>query len=188
MVTTAPMFSDLNLSDPDELMKVTNTGKVDIKWFGVRREYIMSPNKATPVPFHVCVRYLGDPRSQLRKSESFRTPDGSMGVIPERRGELVRLSVMYGLYHDKIKTLPKVAPKVHVTTFNDVALEWPIFNPESVSYLYNTTETTNIDIRTELDRTRSQMAQMEQRIAALTNNMIADDEDGGEAPDDSLGL
>jgi hypothetical protein len=175
------MYSDVSLSDPDELMRVTNNGKVSLDWKGVRRIYALEPGKPVWVPFHVCVRYLGDPRSKYKSTETFVTPTGDRGVIPERRGELVRLSINYGLYHAKIQDLPKVAPPVTVTTANEIAIEWPIFNPNSLQYQYDSPTTQNIDVRTELDRLRSQITQMEQRQSALISNSVADDPEAGEA-------
>ena len=182
MTTTAPMYSDLNLSDPNEFMRVTNNSRKDLVWTGVRRQYRIKPDETGFIPFHVCVRYLGDPRSEYKKTESFITADGENGVIPERRGELVRLSVYYGIYHGRLGDLPKVAPKVTVTTMNGVAIDWPIFNADSTSYRYNTSDTTNIDVRTELDRLRSQIQQLQDREHGVQAHMLADDPDAGEAP------
>ena len=55
MTTTAPIsFGEVNLSDPDEMMKVTNNGKVALEWAGTnRRMYTLRPNVTEFVPFHV---------------------------------------------------------------------------------------------------------------------------------------
>jgi hypothetical protein len=185
MTLTAPSFVDLDLSDPDEQMKVTNTGKSPVEWTGNRRLYLINPGKSEFIPFHVIVRYLGDPRSEYRKQETYKTPDGKLGVIPEKRGELIRLSILYGLYHGRIPELPKTAPRVTVTTLNDVEIHFPIFNPQSPRYQYQTTDSRNIDVRTELERLQSQISQMEARQSALIDNALADDPDGGEAPEDT---
>ncbi len=184
MAITAPLLGDLNLSDPDEQMKVTNNGTKNVIWRGVRREYVIGPKKTEFIPFHVIVRYLGDPRSEFKKTETFQTPSGDMGVIPERRGELIRLSIFYGLYHGKVKDLPRHAPKVTVMTLNDVALEFPIYNPDARNYRYTTLDSKNIDVRTELERLQSQMRQMQDRQDALLQHAAGDDPDGGEAQDD----
>lgn len=184
-MTTAPIFSDLVLSDPDEMMKVTNTGKVALEWAGVRRVYVLEPKKPMFIPFHVVCRYMGDPRSQYKKTEGFITASGEKGVIPERRNELVRLSILYGLYHDKVKQLPTIAPKVSVFTLTDKELQFPINDPDSVSYGYTTSETQNIDVRTELDRVKQQLMDLETRQAALTSNLLADDAEAGEATADT---
>ena len=133
-MATAPMFSDVVLSDPDEMMKVTNVGSVPLEWAGVRRVYVLEPKKTVFIPFHVCCKYLGDPRSEFKKQTVFQTPNGERGVVPERKGELIRLSVFYGLYHDKLNMLPKVAPKVSVYTLTDRELTFPISNPDSINY------------------------------------------------------
>jgi hypothetical protein len=187
MVTAAPSlsFSELDLSDPDEQMKVTNNSSKDIEWTGIRRVYTIGANKTEFVPFHVVVRWLGDPRSEYRKTESYVTPTGDHGVIPERRGELIRLSVLYGLYHGKINELPKKAPKVTVTTLNDIAIDFPIFNPQGTHYAYTTNSTGIIDARTEFDRIQKKISEMEARQNALMDAMTSDDPDGGEAPEDS---
>jgi hypothetical protein len=185
MATAPVLLGEINMSDPDEMLKVTNNGKATIEWTGVRRQYVLVPGKPVFVPFHVCIRYLGDPRSEYRKTESFTLPDGSMGVIPERRGEIIRMSVFYGLYHDKIKQLPKMAPKVTVTRLDDTAIDWPIFNPDGPRVQYNTPDGGLIDARTEFERMRGQMAQMETRMAALQSGMAADDPEGGEATEDA---
>lgn len=183
MTITAPLlFSDLDLSDPDEQVKVTNTGKTIITWLGIRRKYALAPRKATFVPLHIVIRYMGDPRSEYKKVVSYVTPSGDRGVIPERRGELIRLSVLYGLYHGKIRDLPKMAPKVTVTTLNDIAIEFPINNPEGISYPYQTDEATNIDVRTELDKLKAQMRALSERGIAIEEHL---DEDGDEAGDDT---
>jgi hypothetical protein len=183
MVTTAPMsYSDLNLSDPDEIMKVTNNGRATVEWMGTRRQYVIAPKATTMIPFHVVVKYLGDPRSDYKKTETFKTPNGEMGVIPERNGELRRLSVNYGLYQGAIKNLPKVAPKVTVLTLNDIELQFPIYNPKNPTYKYDTLDNRNIDVRTELERLQSQIAALEGRQEALSNSVV--DPDSGEAPED----
>ena len=184
-MATAPMFSDVVLSDPDEMMKVTNVGSVPLEWAGVRRVYVLEPKKTVFIPFHVCCKYLGDPRAEFKKQTVFQTPNGERGVVPERKGELIRLSVFYGLYHDKLNMLPKVAPKVSVYTLTDRELTFPISNPDSINYGYQTIETQNIDIRTELERVKQQMAELENRQHALTSNMMADDPEAGEATADT---
>jgi hypothetical protein len=185
MTITAPLFSELDLSDPDEQMKVTNNGATDIEWLGVRRIYTIKAKTSEFIPFHIIVRYLGDPRSDYKKTEMFQTPNGEKGVIPERRGELIRLSINYGLYHGKIKELPKVAPKVTVTTLNDVEIHFPIYDPQGTVYAYQTPQQSNIDARTEFERLQKRQTELEGRMAALLDNAAADDPDSGEAPDDS---
>ena len=184
MTITAPSFSEVDLSDPDEQMKVTNNGTSELEWVGVRRIYSIKPKESAHIPFHVIVRYLGDPRSDYKKQENFVTPSGARGVIPEKRGELIRLSIVYGLYHGRIKDLPKVAPKVTVSTLNDVVLEFPINKPQGTVYSYQTSEQSNIDARTEFERLQARQKELENRMAALVDNMAADDPDGGEAPAD----
>lgn len=185
MTITAPAFSELDLSDPDEQMQVTNNGTSPIEWDGVRQTYLIKAKETKFVPFHVIVRYLGDPRSDYKKEEMFETPSGERGVIPERRKELVRLSINYGLYHGKINDLPKVAPKVTVLTLNDIPVEFPIFNPKGTVYSYHTSKQALIDSRTEFERINARIAELEGRQAKLVDNMAADDPDSGEAPDDS---
>lgn len=184
MTVTAPSFSELDLSDPDEQMKVTNNSSKPIEWTGIRRIYLIGPKNTEYIPFHVIVRYMGDPRSDYRKTEMFLTPSGERGVIPERRAELIRLSILYGLYHGKINDLPKHAPKVTVTTLNDQVIEFPINKPRGTVYAYQTSQQSNIDARTEFDRMQKRMNEMEERQRQLLDNMKADDPDGGEASDD----
>jgi hypothetical protein len=185
VVTTAPSFEETDLSDPDEQMYVTNNGNTTLEWDGVRRTYLIEPHTTVPIPFHVIVRYLGDPRSEYRKTETFKTPDGKLGVIPERRGELFRLSVMYGLYHSGVKQLPKKAPKVTVTTFNQIPINFPIFNPDGPVYAYQTNETAMIDARTEIERINKKMRDMEQRHSELLSHIAGDDPESEDAPEDS---
>jgi hypothetical protein len=187
MVTTAPStsYEETDLSDPDEQMYVTNNGNSTIEWDGLQRTYLLKPSEPTPIPFHVIVRYLGDPRSEYRKTETFKTPDGKMGVIPERRGELIRLSVMYGLYHGKIDQLPKKAPKVTVTTFNQIPINFPIYNPHGPVYAYQTNETAMIDARTEIERLTKKQRETDQRINELLSHITGDSGDTEDAPEDS---
>ena len=184
-MATAPMFSDIVLSDPDEMMKVTNNGKITVEWAGFRRMYYLEPGKPVFVPFWVCVKYMGDPRSVRGQAVPFRTPSGEKGVVPDRRAELVRLSIFYGLYHDKLAQLPSKAPKVTILTLTDRELEFPIDHPDGVSYSYDTDQTQNIDVRTELDRVKAQLAELSQRQEGLQSALIADDPDSGEATEDS---
>jgi hypothetical protein len=184
MVTTAPSFSELDLSDPDEQMNVTNNGSTPLEWDGVRRTYLIQPKETKPIPLHVIIRYLGDPRSDYRKTETFITPSGDRGVIPEKRGELIRLSVMYGLYHGKIADLPKKAPKVTVMTLNNQAIEFPIFKPQGTVYAYQTSQQGIIDARTEFDRLTKRINEMEARQSALMEHAANDDPDSDEAPED----
>ena len=188
-MATAPMFSDIVLSDPDEMMKVTNTGKHAFEWKGFRRRYQLEPGKQTFVPFWVCVLYLGDPRSVRGQAVPFRTPSGDKGVVPDRRAELQRLAIHYGLYAANMANLPSKAPKVSVFTLNDRELEFPINNPDGVSYSYDTDQTQNIDVRTELDRVKAQLAELSQRQEGLQSALVADDPDAGEATEDTpLGM
>lgn len=186
MVSTAPSltYSELDLSDPDEQMKVTNNSTTDLEWEGVRRIYTIKAKGTEFIPFHVIVRYLGDPRSEYRKSELFITPSGEKGVIPERRGELIRLSVMYGLYHGKIPDLPKKAPKVTVTTLNDQAIDFPIFHPNGTSYAYQTNKQGMIDTRTEIEKLRKKQMESDERMSKLMERLGEEDGDGEEAPED----
>ena len=184
MVTTAQTisYSDLNLSDPDEIMKVTNNGRTIIEWWGTRRQYLIGPKETKMVPFHVVCKYMGDPRSDFKKTETFKTPNGEMGVIPAREAELRRLSVFYGVYQGRIKDLPKVAPKITVMTLNDVTLDFPISNQKSKTYKYDTLENRNIDVRTELERLQKQISDLEGRQTVLQSSDI--DPESGEAPED----
>lgn len=186
MTITAPSFSDLDLSDPDEQMKVTNNSRADLKWRGVRdQNYLIKPDGTAFVPFHIIVRYLGDPRSEFKKSESFVTPRGDKGVIPERSSELRRLSILYGIYQGKINELPKIAPKVTVTTFNDIKIDFPIFDPQGTSYRYQTPENRMVDPRQEFERLQEQINRLERQQLAIQDAQAADDPEGGEAPEDS---
>lgn len=187
MTLTAPSvsFSDLDLSDPDEQMKVTNNSTKNIEWYGVRRLYTIPAYESAIIPFHVIVRYLGDPRSDYRKTETFVTPSGDRGVIPERRGELIRLSVLYGLYHGKINDLPKKAPKVTVTTLNDVKIDFPIFHPKGTVYAYQTNQQGIIDARTEFERIQKKITELEARQNSLMEHAESDDPESSEAPEDS---
>ena len=188
MVATAPSltYSELDLSDPDDQMKVTNNTSHALEWEGVRRIYTIPAKGTEFIPFHVIVRYLGDPRSEYRKSETFMTPSGEKGVIPERRGELIRLSVMYGLYHGKIPDLPKKAPKVTVTTLNDQVIDFPIFHPNGTAYAYQTNQQGIIDARTEFDRLTKRINEMEARQSALLEHSSGDDPDSEDPPEDSV--
>ncbi len=187
MTLTAPTFADLNLSDPDELMQVTNNTSKPITWDGTsRRTYSIPPKQSVPIPFHVCVKYMGDPRSDYKKTESYKTPDGKIGVIPAREAELRRLSINYGLYQGKIKDLPKVAPKVTILTFNGVELEWPIKNPKARTYRYDTIDSRGIDVRTELERLQAQISALEGRQTALNESAALEDPESTEAPEDTV--
>lgn len=185
MAIAALSFSDLDLSDPDEQMKVTNNGKTNIEWKGTRRLYTIKPGESVFIPFHVIVKHLGDPRSEFKKTETFVTPTGARGVIPERRGEMIRLSIFYGLYHGRVNDLPKVAPKVTVMTTNDVKIEFPIYNTEAPNYRYQTPENRMVDPRQEFERLQEQINRLERQQMAAAEAINADDPEGGEAPEDS---
>lgn len=187
MVSTAPSvpFSPIDLSDPDEMMQVTNTSTKDISWYGVRRLYHIPGKGTAMLPFHIIVRYLGDPRSDYRKTETFTTPSGDRGVIPERRGELIRLSVMYGLYHGKIAELPKKAPKVVVTRLSGEEIQFPIFDPSGKTYAYQTPQQGIVDARTEFERIQKKIMELEQRQNSLMEHAVNDDEESAEAPEDA---
>lgn len=185
MTITAPVLGDVDLSDPDEQMKVTNNGTKPVEWSGIRRLYTIGPKQTEFIPFHIVVRYLGDPRSDYKKSETFITPSGEKGVIPERRGELRRLGVLYGLYDGKLRELPKSAPKVTVSTLNDVQLQFPIFDPDGKVYRYKASDSAVTDPRTEFERLRAMNEATEAKMDALLARIGADDPDSGEAPEDS---
>lgn len=184
-MATAPMFSDITLSDPDEQMMVTNNGKAPVEWLGFKRQYILEPNKPIWVPFHVICKYMGDPRSVKGQAVPFKTISGEKGVVPDRRAEMIRLSVFYGLYHNNLAQLPNKAPRVTVMTGSQRELTFPITNPEGVSYGYDTDQTQNIDVRTELDRVKAQLAELSARQEGLQSALVADDPESGEATEDS---
>jgi hypothetical protein len=189
MTMTAPSFSDITLSDPDEMMKVTNNQKTPLTWLGFRREYTIQPGQQAFVPFWVCCLYLGDPRSVRGQAVPFRTPSGDKGVVPDRRAELVRLSIHYGLYHNNLAQLPNKAPRVTVLTLTDREIQFPIDHPDGVTYSYDTDQTQNIDVKTELDRTRQMAMDMQRRIEQLESAQAADDPEAGEATEDTpLGM
>jgi hypothetical protein len=121
-ITSAPIViadPSLVLDDPDEMMQVTNLGKVDLHWSvggpkSGRTYHIAANAKPVLVPFHVLCLFLGDPRSSSRRTVSYQ-PKGQQnrGVIPPRELELQRIACFYGVYEENI-------PKMHKMTVAEV--------------------------------------------------------------------
>ena len=78
-----------------------------------------------------------------------------------------------------------MAPKVTVLTLNNMAIEFPINNPDGRTYGYQTMDNKNIDVRTELDRLRAQQAATDERMQALLQAQEARDPESDEAGEDT---
>src|ERR1700722_15751019 len=63
-----------------------------------RREYIIEPGETKQVPFDVVRVHFGDPRSMVGQEQRFPGDEGRIGIIPKRGAQIVRLSIVYGLY------------------------------------------------------------------------------------------
>lgn len=197
-VNVAPnVFADpeVAFNDMSEQLFVKNVSGHDVTWRYSRREWVLPAKaKPVPVPFMVCCKYLGDPRSAFGVTNQFTIPgEQRPGVIPERYSELRRLSVLYGIYEGHIekmsamryRDIPRdrndpdrnlfpdkdpdqtIVPKVEVTTLDGKSVTFPIYTPEAHPYKYETEVTGMIDLRTELEKLQRQVGLANDRIEAI---------------------
>jgi hypothetical protein len=66
--------------------------------------YNIAPGKKRIVPFEVVCLYFGDPRSKVGTTVPYKDSRGS-GTVPERMGEVARLSVRYGVYEQGMESI-----------------------------------------------------------------------------------
>ena len=208
-VNEAPsVFSDPDIAfnDMTEQLWVSNDSKREVRWVYGNREWLLLPkHKPYPNPLQVCIKYLGDPRSAIGVTNQFVIPgEQRPGVVPERYAELRRLSILYGVYEGLITKLhtvtfgqlPKdrgdtrdyfpeyganetVVPKLTVTTLDNRALHFPVYEPDASPYRYDTEITGMTDVRTELEKLQRNQAIQQERIDAL---LAAPQEDDGDVP------
>lgn len=194
---------DIAFNDMSEQLFVSNKSGHEVVWRYAKREWRLPANgKNTPVPFMVCCKYLGDPRSSFGVTNQFTIPgEQRPGVIPERYAELRRLSILYGIYEGYVEKLAvmryrdipgdrndpgrnlfpdkdpneTIVPKVEVTTLDGREVNFPVFDPEGSPYKYDTEVTGMMDLRTELEKLQRQQSLAQERIDAIIN---AQSEDG----------
>lgn len=148
MVTTlAPKVPKI---DSNDFFFITNTGTdiVRFRWDGL--EYAIDPGGRKLVPFDVVCLNYGDPRSRVGGTQGYEDSKGK-GVVPDRDLEVLRLSVLYGVYEQGAQDilsyievenrrltlngdLPLSTPNIHVkiTTTDDPGVEIipPLFDPK----------------------------------------------------------
>ena len=188
MTTTAPIsFGEVNLSDPNEMMKVTNNGKVALEWAGSNRRIYTLPINATEfVPFHVVCKYMGDPRAIKGTPQAYITPEKERGLIPPLGDELRRLTVFYGIYQSETRNLPKHAPKVTITTLSDIPIQFPIQGSDFTRPAGFTAKDERMtDVRSELIRLQNQIDNLSTHKEELARYGDAIDLEAGDPMIDS---
>jgi hypothetical protein len=108
-----------------------------------RKTYTVMPGEKKPVMFEALVNQLGDPRSQDNAVTKYADGQGDKGIVLRRHDEITRLFAIYGIRNERISesgtnphtgefepSLVEMAPKVRVTTLNDVSVTFPASQPD----------------------------------------------------------
>jgi hypothetical protein len=195
---------DIAFNDMSEQLFVKNLSGHEVVWRYAKREWTLpAKGKQVAVPLMVCCKYLGDPRSAFGVTNQFTIPgEQRPGTIPERYSELRRLSILYGIYEGHIERMSAmryrdipgdrndpdrvlfpdkdpdqtIVPKVEVTTLDGKEVRFPIYDPESHPYKYETEVTGMIDLRTELEKLQRQVTLANDRIEAINQTQAEEGE------------
>lgn len=76
----------------------------NLRFVWAKHPYVVGPSMKKIVPFEIVCLYFGDPRSVINKAVPYKDSRGS-GTVPERYGELRRLSVRYGVYEQGMEDI-----------------------------------------------------------------------------------
>lgn len=189
----------------NDLVLVESMDDVPWRFTWDKRDFDVKPGApAIPVPFPAVVNALGDPRSVKGQEVTFRSEDGSHGVIEARYHTLMRLCARYQIENEDLHSLVDFCPKVRVTTMNGDPITFPGQNPEADAWpIPNVPEPGReapisvteavAESRAEAAQLRDQVAQLQrlvdERLSATPGGALAaaaessDDNLGGAVPD-----
>jgi hypothetical protein len=87
----------LRIDSQDQFYIENHNDAENLRFVWNKYEYVIQPGYKKIVPFEVVCLYYGDPRSVAGRSVPYRDSRGA-GVVPDRRAEVMRLAVRYGVY------------------------------------------------------------------------------------------
>ena len=146
------------------------------------------PGQQTPVVFQALVNKLGDPRSVDGAQQNYDDGNGNHGKIMERYDYLKSLFAYYGVEEERLETFTRpdgrkilglydVVPRVTVTTFAGVPVDFPCYDKDMLAYpvanankrAVNSDVTRMLDsLEAENDDLRSQVQTILGRLDAMT--------------------
>ncbi len=142
------------------------------------REYTVKRGARVWVPFWAAVNAFGDPRSgpvvvPIKDSQSGET----LGWIPDRRSEVGRLRLYYGLHADNYQRFDDISiPNVAVYDVNNEPVTMVIHDPEGNSV---TQATQTVDDRRQLlevlDKQQEQIDQLRRELG-IESEIAKEDE------------
>jgi hypothetical protein len=163
--------------------------------------YNIAPGKKRIVPFEVVCLYFGDPRSKLGAAVPYKDSRGS-GTVPERMGEVQRLSVRYGVYEQGMESIaeavevenarlaqlnessiqtfkPLLSDNFHarITDLESNPIITPLFDHDgSVTYGFALDDEKSNDIAAIIQNYERRLAALEGKEAVMDINGPNDDE------------
>lgn len=177
---------------PDDQLIATNNGTEPVRLMANSRLHVIEPGQKRAVPFEAVRIWFGDPRSGPTE-RLYEDENGTKSRIPSRSFELKRLNVLYGVEGavasqkeeaDRNKT-PYPPPITLADTIPNVTFE--DLSGKSIKHVAEDPEgkaassvVTNYDdpmqVGAELARLKQQVAAMEERHDALSNQPTTDEE------------
>lgn len=168
MTTLEPQ---LRIDSQDQFYIENHDDSRTLRFVWNKYEYAIQPGFKKIVPFEVVCLYYGDPRSVTGRSVPYRDTRGA-GVVPDRRSEVMRLAVRYGVYeqgaanireamNDENKRLAKLNEEsiypvlplhdenfnIRITTLDGVEIFTPLIDHEGVyQYGFNVDEQKSDDL------------------------------------------
>lgn len=142
------------------------------------KEYTVQRGKKVWVPFWAAVNSFGDPRSGPAVTVIREPGSGAtLGWIPDRRSEVARLRILYGLHADNAQTFDDISiPRVKVTDVNDEPVLMVVHDPtgDTVTQASETVD----DRRALLDMLERQQEQINQlrRDLGVEDEIAKEDE------------
>jgi hypothetical protein len=180
------------------------------KWANV--PYNIAPLKKRIVPFEVICLNFGDPRSKVGSAVPYKDSRGS-GMVPERMGEVRRLSIRYGVYeqgmeniHEALKSennrlsifseshmgLPvKLMNDINfyakIKSLEDIEILTPLFDPDgSITYGYTLDDQKSQDLSVIISQLTNRVRQLEGQKETL--DVQGDNDDNGISIDNPEGI
>jgi hypothetical protein len=97
MAITLPTGAVPNIDSGDSFWIENHHPTETLKFVWSKIHYNIAPGKKRIVPFEVVCLNFGDPRSRVGSAVPYKDSRGH-GTVPERMGEVRRLSIRYGVY------------------------------------------------------------------------------------------
>lgn len=202
MTDTLPIIGQVQIDTQDSFWIENHHPSATLRFVWGKLPYTIGPGKKKIVPFEVVCLYFGDPRSKVGAAVPYKDSRGS-GTVPERLGEVRRLSVRYGVYEqgmDNIaeaitaenarlaeidaNSIKKIKPLIsdnfyaEIYTLEDQKVITPLFDHDgTTTYGYSLDDERSDDIATIINQMRRRIEHLEGVDAVL---------DGGDNTDDGI--